>query len=506
MAVSLKYLGFSGTNLKVSKTWVHTAILLIVLFSGLWLGKEFVPRFVGGVIGKAEGTLGGRFDVAVAIGSLIVFPIWGMLLLQGRYRTALGMYVLMLPATVRAVKAFAVNAYASPGGYVQQISATTFMLLGFFAVLMLHRVRIRRPERRWQAFQSLLLAFAGIGTVSQFVNHGPYSAFWLSVGGLWQFVALFYIISAVVKTSEDARYVLKCIAGAILIGIIFRMGSFEEPLSPFVLKGEFKRVGVYAFGPAVSYGGYLAFVIILTLYLIQSAHSPLERLVWFGAVLMMVFELLNTFTRGGVLALLFLGLLPIWRNQRRFFRRLLIGGLLLFSFVRLRIIELLTYRGLYFDSRILKLPSVWTRLVVYRMSLPHFFDNLGMGYGIGKSLHFYYSGEYYVSHNLILGLSQEIGGIATILFLALFGYALWQVAKRIQMGNQNSKPIWQFCLVALIAWLFFANTTSTSIVFYYPYEATILFYLVLFLGFVVKESDVLGGDLIRTATAKMAAR
>jgi len=380
----------------------------------------------------------------------------------------------------RVKKGWGIVAYSTET-HQEKISITTFLILIFFIYLLIIRLPLRRKNHSFLIFEKLLLTYAILTTISQFINHNPWNAFLLSISGVWQYVAFLYIISAIARSPNDIRFFIKCILGSILIGIIIRLGSFDVNFLNLQASGEYVRVPGGAFGSAINYGGYLAFTIILAIYLIRSSKSRKARLGLFLITGIMIFELLNTFTRGAWLSLFFLALLPLWKEQRRFiFRHLafIIPILILFS---TQLINLVTSRGLYLDSRIFQLRHVQDRMILFKLGIPHFFDNFGFGYGIGKSLHFQIGKRYEVSHNILLEMSQTIGALATLAFLLMFFFIIWRLFKLSKKSkNIVLKILSPFLIIALLAWFFFANTTSTSIVYYYPYEATLLFYSVLY--------------------------
>ena len=293
----------------------------------------------------------------------------------------------------------------------------------------------------------------------------------------------FILISGAISNEDDARSLVKALVLALFLGIIFRMGTFGIG---FVFKnqGEFTRIGGNAFGPAVSYGGYLAFGAVLGLYLARSSHRWFIRAVWLFITAILLFEMLNTHTRGAILSLFLLVFLFVWASERRFLiLTLIVGfGLLIVSGHLNDMIYLASQRNLVLNTSLLSVPNALVRFELWRYSIFHIFDRFGFGYGIGNALLFMTSyGREFVSHNLIFDLTQSIGGFATIIFVVLYILGMRQSFK---FGSSSSLMAYLF--TALAVWFLFANTTSTSIVFYYPFEATLLMYLVLFITLLSK--------------------
>lgn len=498
---------------KEGRPLMRVITLLLLLVAGAAISPMLAGPFVS-LLDKVLTSSSGAYGVLVLVLVGLLLPVWFILLLKESYLYALGLQMLMLPFTFRAANGLAIPAY-DDGTFVQKISLTTFLIVGLLVWLRLANVSVRRrPELK--GFEALLLAFAILSTISQLANHTLGDALLLSIGGAWQFVALFYIFCAVIRDPEDVKFILGCLVVAFLIGVFDRMAStgagfmVEAPsnlakIAPHAVAGDFVRVGSGAFGFAQSYGGYLSFVSVLGLYFVQSARSRLRQVVWAIVVLVLSFEMLNTFTRGATLAFLFVFLLLLWKDSRPFFTKILVAtAIVVFTWLGEFLINLATVRTLELNpSFLLSDPNSTSRLDLYYQSLPHFFDNWGLGYGIGKPLFFYTAGVgEAVSHNTTLDLSQSVGGLATVLFLIMFFVAavrLFRMSRNPAAEKDARLAIYIF--IGLLAWFFFANTTSTSLVYYYPYEATIVFYSVMFLGVLVTTMTNVRSVLAVTAAS-----
>jgi hypothetical protein len=148
--------------------------------------------------------------------------------------------------------------------------------------------------------------------------------------------------------------------------------------------------------------------------------------------------------------------------------------------------ELITYRGLELNTNLLEIQAVASRLWLIGVSIPHFFDRWGLGYGIGQGLYFsnpaYYAGRELPVHSVILEVSLAAGGVAALTLIGLFCLIWWQLWQNSRREGALLATTATFFLVALLSWFFFANTTYVSILAYAPYEGTILMYLVLFMS------------------------
>lgn len=469
--------------------------LVIVIIGGYALTLLAVPRLSGAIDSVSETA---RIGVAFQIGVVIIIPFlmmtWGFLLVTGKYRAALGFQILLLPMSGRVQRLFGIVAYRIPSAqFAQKISITTFMILVFLVVLLLQRIPMRRKDKSFRIIEFLLWGFVLLGTVSQFVNHALWSAFWLSLGGLWQFAAWFYIISALIRTPEDMRYLMKCIVIVMLLSIAFRilargdtfLVTYSESISnlgQIVLSAsQYVRIGSVTFGPPVYYGGYLALVIFAALYLMRSSPTRLVQLVWLFLAGILFFEMINTFTRGASLSLLAFGLLLLFKNQRRFACRVILMLIPVIVLLGFSIWRLISYTGIYFDSRMLRTPSVLGRWQLLHLHFSHFFDRFGFGYGIMNQLQLAVpsTGLKRPPHNTIIGLSQCVGAFSTLFFVAMLAYIVMQLYR---IARNTESSIAAFWFVAIVGWIVFSNTTGPPITYYIPYESVLLMYSVLFSG------------------------
>lgn len=472
----------------------HILLMLLALIISPYVALK-LTSLSGLLIEKILVSRGGIFALGFFMVSIFVFSLWAVLLIKRRYLQALAVQILMLPFSYYAQLAYSVSAYEITGVYVQKISLTTFFILAFFIVLSL-RKELRRGVAELIYFERCLLAFALFATGSQLMNHSLKSAILLSLVGAWQFVALYYILKTCVTKNEDFQFLLKMVIWAVLIGIVARIGYtgqgyFIESGSSF---GYF-RLGQGPFGWAQSYGGYLSFIVLLSMYFIQSQDSIWGKVLWSGIVVILLFEMLNTFTRGAVLELSFALLLLYWRETRKFASKSIFTvGLLLFLIPSLgsAVLRLITARRLEVSLDYLRTESAITeRINIFLQAIPHLFDKWGFGYGIGKGLYFSTASQgHAVVENVIFELFLSIGAIATLFFVLMLTISTWRLYKTSVSSAVKKKRLMAiYMLIALHGWFFFANTTSTSIIFYHHYEAIILFYTVMFLGVMLPAVD-----------------
>lgn len=474
--------GLTKTGLSVGHT-----VLLVLLCLGFAAAVPVIVELAGAV----QGRVGASFGAVVVVVFLAAAAIWLGLLAAQRFLQALGLLLVLLNITGRADEIVSVKAFSIEGGFDQKLSVTTaLMLLLFVGVFISGKMNMKLQTRSARQFEIWLWAFAILLTTSQLINHDPRSAILLSIGGVWQYVALFYVMIAAVSSTADARRLLRCLVWTIFVSIAFRLAVRGEGF--FVIDpAGFRRLSSVSFGSEDYYAGYVVLVLIVALYLLRTASSLSAKIGWAAAIVGLGLELANTFTRGAMLSLLFIPALALWRGERRFAAALIAAVILVGVVAYGPIMEILTYREMYLDKRLLDVPGVSARLWLYGQFVPHFFDHFGWGYGIGRYLMFsdatHYDGRELVVHSMTMELAQMAGAWTALVFLGMFGSLVRYVWRRGCNSNEPDAILARYCLLGLIVWFTFANTTAVSILCYTPYEATTLMYVVLFTAALIPE-------------------
>jgi|GEM_PF-3369188 len=480
----------------LSRSYSKTYKLLILIISIIFLSiisatiVPYISDIFTNVLRKASSGKGGQFESLIILISPLILIIWIYLVfIKKDYFRALLFQIIIFPLTYKAEKAFAIIAYtyhAVDRDVSQEISLTTFLIIGLFFIMFLNK-KLKRPQsKEWRTFEKLIISYATILTITQFFNHSIYSAIWLSIGGIWQFVFIFYILSSVLTSYDKVLLLLRSLIIFTFINIIMRVFS-EEQVIVQGLASEVIRVGAGAMGPAVSYGGYLTIIITITICL----HRYTKNWLYVVVALLLFVELLNTFTRGAFLTLLFLILIILWKKERKYFYRLL---LLLLPFLILfgnKIWEFISHRGFFLSLKILELSGVNNRLWLLKNYFTKAFNFSLIGNGIGNLTHVQTPFiRPLTPHNIIVALLDQTGIIVTILFIVAFIYSLLLAIKISKNKYMNSNILSIFLSIALIQWFFFANTTSTLLNWSYPYEASSIFWIILFLPSIVSHLKV----------------
>ena len=471
---------------KANNLVLGASIIILAIFIGLKVPaiSEIISKIFYSAL---YSEIGGRFDVLAIMFSPVFGVIWlWLLFIKKDYLKALLLQIVAFPLTYKVKNAFAILAYDPGfGGTPQKISATTFLIIALFCILSFQGVIKKPKDREWRVFEKLILLYAISLTAVQFFNHSFHSAVWLSIGGIWQFILLFYMLSSLITSYDKIVLLLNSLIGFTFVNILMRCFSEEQVLFQQLMSGVI-RVGAGAMGPAVSYGGYLAVMITIAFGLYRIKNNALYLVI---AVFFFV-ELLNTFTRGAFLALFFLLLIPFWQGERKFIFRITIMLIPILLLSSETIWEFASYRGLSFGLEITKLTSVSSRIDLILNYFANHFNFSLIGNGIGNLTLAWGGHRLLPPHNILIALIDQTGIIVALLFMLSFSYAcyvLFKNSKNITIYNKKTSILSTYLFIALIQWFFFANTTSTLLNWYYPYETSAIFWMVLFLSVIISK-------------------
>ena len=419
--------------------------------------------------------------------NLILFAIapligvgWLVLLLTGRHIQALLTLIISLPFFTRSTELISINAITTPSGGTVSLGLTTVAILLFGATLLFTPQKGTRPVPIWVIIP--LLVYSVTGTISQILNHHIGSALLLSLGAFWQWIVLLYIVCRVVNTPDRVTMVLKAIVLALIVGSLLRIATTGIFFFAKSESGELLRVGGSGFGSPLFYSGYLAMGLVITLFLVRRSESFLSTALWSGAFVLLTMELLNTSTRGGILAFV-IGFLVIAILERRRTTIVVTSIFVITLPLTTTLFEsaFIGSREFPISSQLLQVPHVQDRIDLIRITVPRLFDQQGFGYGITNTQVFFVNEKMLTSHNLYGSVALEAGGIAMMALIMLTISIGIQFVKIRQSSTDSMDALAIYVGAALIAWLTHANTSSTFITWLVPYEAIFLIFLTAFL-------------------------
>src|SRR3989344_4151604 len=183
-----------------------------------------------------------------------------------------------------------------------------FRLLVEICLIFYLTLIISAPQyrTRWSKMLVLLTAFIGIMFVASIAGTNFYHSFWSSIerseGILtWlHLLAFFVILTGIFKNREDWRPVFKIVVIAAWLQSLYALGQVFN-LS-FALKTTGTRIGGSLGNPSFL-AAYLIFIIFIAAYLSTQTRSIRLKLSYTALILIDVFLIFQTQTRGAILSL-----------------------------------------------------------------------------------------------------------------------------------------------------------------------------------------------------------
>ena len=477
----------------INQRSIKLMLFLLAIFVGGGVAAH--GGIMDDIIDKVTSRTESRYVWYFAAIGVLLFALWSYLVIIGKPIIATCLFITLLPFTRRGADFIYISAWTTPDGYQEKVSLTTFMLFFFSFFLLCKRKGKGLPGKQSYRGFILLVCMAFWVTVMQFSHHDLFSAFWLSCSSVWQYVALGYIVSVSVESFSDIRKIVWSLCIVILETILIRMAVFNQGIIVSDAGGpayeqlgeDYARVGSIAFG-GIYYAGYLVTIIYLALYLLKSASNSYIRLFCAATVGLFFCDLLGTFTRGAWLGALFICLLAFWKRER-IFGLLVLGAIAITIVADWSVLQPMFTTRLTFSVNDFADVSLDTRLILWHDNVMRFIGDpwsIFFGYGIGlapMTASAYMANTYLSTHNILLEMTATCGIAAPALLLSLLGYTFIKLAKLSRMAllkQESEMAIYLF--LALLTWFWFANSTALDVLYYVPYEATILFYTIVFIS------------------------
>jgi len=423
--------------------------------------------------------------VLLLVGNCVAAGAWLFYVVTKRYRRALYVTFMAFPFTFYAGRAAGLLAFGIPD-FDQRVGLSTFMIIALFGVMLLAG-KLRRAQKglpRWIEYCTWL--YVVTLTIGQFVTHDAWAAAFLSIGAAWQYLCLLYLLVSLVRRSSDIANLLNSLFVFSLFNILVRVVAKGESLivslssptagSSGTFGAEAGRVGSGALGPGVSYAGYLAIFITLALGMyFNSRHK-----IYLVYIAMMFVELLNTFTRGGIFVLGVLVVLVSFRMTRKMLLRIAIPAFAVIAIAWPAIYRYATFRG--FSVNVMNVQNFYLRLRLTQLYLQDYYHFSWWGNGILNQTVVEVTPWLLVPvHNAYLDILDTCGVLPFAAFILLSILAVVMAIRAVSLSRyarfSPSIRLAPFVLVAMLQWIIFANTTSTSVLAYYPYEATAIWWI-----------------------------
>ena len=323
-----------------------------------------------------------------------------------------------------------------------------------FAVWLLLALREPRFRPKRSPFLSCILAFLSVVLLADALAENPFKAFWSNFERMEGFVTLlhlgaYFLVASSVLDSEKLwhRFFATSVGVSAFLGIY---GMLQLAGKIVINQGGVRLDGT--FGNAAYFAGYMLFHIFLTLFLIfRHKVSPVGKYLYGGALVLQVFALIFTATRGagvGLVGGLFLAFLLVAILERQN-KRLRFGAVISL------IVLLLFVGGLYAgrDNLLIKGNETLTRFasisvsdagprfMVWGMALQGFKENPILGWGqegFNYVFNKYYNPNMWGqeqwfdrTHNILFDWLIAGGLMGLLAYLSLYGcllFCIWRGA------------------------------------------------------------------------------
>ncbi len=172
------------------------------------------------------------------------------------------------------------------------------------------KTQLRRP------INISMMIFAGIAVITALISQNPTQAFWSNFErgeGAFQIMhyALFFILSTILFT--DSKTILRAVKVTILTSVLLSLygfGQFYFDAHPNQALAQ--KLGIIAASSRISgtlgnpsyLAGYLIISITLIIYMMRKAKTTLQKVLWGTLIAVEAFALLQTGTRGALLAVI----------------------------------------------------------------------------------------------------------------------------------------------------------------------------------------------------------
>jgi len=337
-------------------------------------------------------------------------------------------------------------------------------------------------------FYSLLL-----GSFAQLFNNTMSETIYILINRIWCYFAVIIVAGFAIRNENDVAVFFSRLPYIFLVYIMFRIlnngGHFIE--YSYNHTDYTGAVGKYwrassVLGPGITYGGYLAMTAVVNYFQIKKNKNNLLYII---LGLLLLIELILTFSRGGLMVLFFIIILYVMLNKNYSIQKR-VRYVIIFIIIALIAQNVnnifFPSRAIYYNSGLGQISAVKARFYLWGQSLNHIFDNYGFGRGIGNQLRFMVNIDNYneiyktglPSHNFIFSSIQSIGLFASILLF----YNLFRLISGLFKTEQKSAIITGALLTGWIAFAFIGNA---DLWVGYPVEGGFIFILFFYIGVVL---------------------
>ena len=435
--------------------------------------------------------LSSGIDFVGILFNLLSISVYAMLyawrIFRRDYRSSFFLIIIFMPITYYLTRVFGIDAYTdirSDPPFTQVIGFTTGMIIFHYLLMKINNAIIKHDTRIYRRLQNLLIIYSITLTIAQLFTHTIGDALLLSIGASWQYLALFYIFTSVVTNEQN---LLKFIHSLFIYSIFNKIyivivggAPWIKSLSAQYTAYSIREGNVGSLGPPMSAALYLAllFTLALGLYYYKSEKKYLLFMFFIFV------EIINTFTRGAIFIMLLL-FIPVYRYKRHKNTYMVISALLITIPLWNTFWRFISFRG--FSVNVFEDSNFVSRFIFSYLYFKDYYEFSLVGNGLVSSTIIRFTDFLSVRlHNAFLEILDTTGIIVFFIFIAICIEVFRQLrrdSKKLYMStyrNNILSIIVMFIYIAFIQWLIYANTTATSVLYYYPYEGTMIFWMICF--------------------------
>ena len=244
----------------------------------------------------------------------------------------LAFFMIYIPLAVRfahvGAMIWAWLAFSAPGEYVFGFM-NVLPLSKIVAVLTLGALLVQRDGRRpyLDGIMGLMLAFLALGLISASLAVTVLPLNWDLFSKVLKIIALCFVVTSVINT----RHRLQGLIFAISLGLAFN--GVDEGLKVLITAGSHHVIGIQEYGDNNQFAVAILMCMPMLLFLHKTSAHPSTRAGLVGALVLCGIAVVGTYSRGGFLGLvtLGLGLIALNRNKLRNLAAVAVCGFVLFQ-------------------------------------------------------------------------------------------------------------------------------------------------------------------------------
>ncbi len=351
-----------------------------------------------------------------------------------------------------------------------------------------------RPK--WSVMLALIVSFVGLMIITSLFGVDWYHSFWSSAErseGIvtWlHFLAFFVILVNIFKTKEDWLQLFKMVIISGWLQTVYALGQFFK--SSYTIAGAGERISG-SLGNPTFLASYLIFIIFIAAYLLTQKNSRKIKLTFIALIILDIFLLWQTQTRGAILSFFFGGLffiiLKLWQNKKLYSKIFLLTILFAIPTLAVTLVTNKDATWVPSSSTLRRITTIsptdvttQNRLIVWGVGGQGFLERPWQGWGwenFNVPFNKYFNPAitrdigsqpwYDRAHNTIVEIAVATGIFGLLTYLTLIGWAvslIWRGQKTNQFSFSASLLLTTLLLVHFLQNLFVFDTLISYLLFF----------------------------------------